>query len=182
MATPPNAAAIPRTGRGTSASDEYESAQVADWDDVTAALRSGDAGPFWLCASRDDASTHVRPLFAAWADGSFFFTSNGAAAKTGHVEHNPDVSVSVDLDWLHLVVEGRVERVVDADRIGVASRAMRDVFEWPTRAEGDVLDADYGAPTSLGPPYQVYELVPTRAYGFPTRDQVEPTRWTFQAP
>lgn len=44
---------------------------------------------------------------------------------------------------------------------------------------GDILDADYGAPTSLGPPYQVYELVPTCASGFPAQDGVEPTRWSF---
>ena len=41
------------------------------------------------------------------------------------------------------------------------------------------LDADGGAPTSGGPPYQVFELVPARAYGFPTDDQLDPTRWTF---
>jgi len=39
----------------------------------------------------------------------------------------------------------------------------------PTRISGGKLDADYGAPTSGGPPYDVYEATPTRAVGFPDR-------------
>lgn len=152
---------------------------IADWDEACAALRGGEAGPYWLSVARDDGGPHVRPVFAAWAGSSFFFVSKGSAAKTGHLERHPDATVSVDLGPLHLVVEGRVARVTDPDRLLLASRTLEDVFGWPTEVAGDELDAAGGAPSSGGPPYRVYELTPVRAYGFPTRDQVEPTRWTF---
>ena len=176
----PSASAIPRRGRGTSPAAGTGPGPVADWAEVSEILRGGEVGPFWLSSVRDSQAPHVRPVFAAWAGSSFFFASKGSAAKTHHLEHHPEASVSVDLGSLHLVVEGRVSRVVGTDRLTLASQAMQDVFSWPTRVLGDQLDADYGAPTSGGPPYQVYELVPVRAYGFPTRDQVEPTRWTFE--
>jgi len=40
--------------------------------------------------------------------------------------------------------------------------------EWPTTPAGDELDAEYGAPTSGGPPYRVYEIRPIRAFGLPS--------------
>ena len=60
-----------------------------------------------------------------------------------------------------------------------ASGALFDVSEWPTTVVGDELDAPYAAPTSGGPPFRVYEVMPARAFAFPTNDQFEPTRFTF---
>ena len=54
------------------------------------------------------------------------------------------------------------------------------MYAWPTRVSGGKLDADYGAPTSGGPPYHVYEVTPTKAFGFPiTGETFTPTRWRF---
>ncbi|WP_127502127.1 pyridoxamine 5'-phosphate oxidase family protein [Actinoplanes solisilvae] len=179
MTGTPVAQTIPRRGRGTRPPEGQGSTDPADWDDVRQILHRGEAGPYWLSVGRDDGSPHVRPVFAAWAESSFFFASKGSAVKTHHLQSHTYATVTVDLDYLHLVVEGRVARVTAADRLQLASDTMQHVFLWPTRVAGDELDADYGAPTSGGPPYQVYELTPVRAYGFPTRDEVAPTRWVF---
>ena len=46
------------------------------------------------------------------------------------------------------------------------------------RADGSHLDADYGAPTSGGPPYEVYEVTPAKAFALPTDGETTtPTRW-----
>ncbi|MBL7256373.1 hypothetical protein [Paractinoplanes lichenicola] len=142
-------------------------------------LRNGEAGPFWLSVTHSGAAPHVRPIFAAWDDGSFFFVSKESAAKTHLFTQQPSVSLSVDLKTLHLVVEGRVTAASNLPR---ASAALREVFSWPTVVRGDQLDAEGGAPTSGGPPYEVWELTPVRAYAFPTQDQFDPTRWTFPDP
>jgi hypothetical protein len=43
-----------------------------------------------------------------------------------------------------------------------------------------VLVPEFGAPTSGGPPYDVYEITPTKAFGFPTDgESFTPTRWRF---
>jgi hypothetical protein len=45
---------------------------------------------------------------------------------------------------------------------------------------GVKLDADDRAPTSGGPPYDVYEITPTKAFGLPTDGEpLTPTRWRF---
>ncbi|GAB2591696.1 hypothetical protein Aab01nite_38690 [Paractinoplanes abujensis] len=152
---------------------------LATWPDTCELLRSGDAGPFWLSVTRAGAAPHVRPIFAAWDTGTFFFVSKESAAKTHHFTQHPQVSLSVDLKTLHLVVEGRVTRAADLQR---ASTALREVFGWPTVVRDDQLDAEGGAPTSGGPPYEVWQLAPARAYAFPTHDQFDPTRWTFTDP
>jgi hypothetical protein len=53
------------------------------------------------------------------------------------------------------------------------------VYGWPTRVAGDELDADFGAPTSGGPPYRVYQITPTTVYAFPGDATFFPSRWTF---
>ena len=40
-------------------------------------------------------------------------------------------------------------------------------------------DAEYGAPTSGGPPYRVYEIRPSRAFALPANNEFAPTRWRF---
>ncbi len=85
----------------------------------------------------------------------------------------------MDLGTAHLTVNARAARLTGRADLERASRALRDVFDWPTTVVGDELDAPYAAPTSGGPPFRTYELVPVRAFVFPTADQFEPTRFTF---
>ena len=172
MTRTPEVQLIPRAGA-------TESLPPADWAEVTAILRKGEVGPYWLSVGRADGTPHVRPVFAAWATASFFFVSKDAAAKTRHLAHRPEATVSVDLGPLHLMVEGRVARVTGDDRMRLASAPRAAGVGWAPPLTGDQRGAGRGAPTGGGPPYQVYELVPVRAYAFPTQDQVEPTRWVF---
>lgn len=39
------------------------------------------------------------------------------------------------------MVEGAASRVTDPDRLAEASRAMREVYDWPTEVVGGELDA-----------------------------------------
>lgn len=151
---------------------------LADWADVQAALRKPQ-GVMWLSTKDPDGDPHVRPVFAAWTGTSFFHASNGAAVKARNLRADGRCALSTDIGALHIVVEAVASRVTDPDRLAAASQAMRDSYDWPTEVDGDQLDAPYGAPTSGGPPFQVYELVPHTAYGFPTDGKHLPTRWRF---
>ena len=44
--------------------------------------------------------------------------------------------------------------------------------------DGAFHDAE-GAPTAGPPPYDVYEVIPTTAFGFGTDESFSPTRWRF---
>ena len=178
-AATPRATPIPRRGRGTNPPDG-ENLPIGDWAAVQDTLRKP-PGVMWLATKGPGGDPHVRPVFAAWAGASFFFCSNSGAVKSRNLRADGHCALTTDLGPLHLMVEGEAGRVTDPDRLAAASRAMLDVYGWPTEIAGDQLDAPYAAPTSGGPPFDVYELAPRTAYGFPTADQCQPTRWTFPA-
>lgn len=174
--TPTTTQVIARSGRGTGSSQD--GAGPASWADVADLLRTG-SGTSWLSVIGRHGGVHTRPLFAAWGGTSFFFATKSEAAGTSHLRACPDVSLSVDLESIHLVTEGTAHRLTEPDDLQRASTAMLEVFEWPTEVIGDLLDAPYAAPTSGGPPFEAWELVPRRVLAFPTQDQVEPTRFLF---
>lgn len=176
MTTTPRAEIIARAGRGTTS--ERSHAEPARWDDVAQRLRAGSATT-WLTVRSTAGGAHTRPVFAAWGGESFFFATNPTAAKTRHLRHDPDVSLAIDLGTAHLVAEGTAARLTTPDGLDRASTAMHEVFDWPTTPVGGLLDAPYAAPTSGGPPFEAWEVVPERAHAFPTEDQFEPTRFRF---
>jgi len=82
---------------------------------------------------------------------------------------------------MHLIVEGEARRVRDEATLRRASEAFEAIYGWPTVAAEDKLDAEFGAPTSGGPPYyDVYEITPTKAFGLRTDgESFTPTHWRF---
>ena len=58
-----------------------------------------------------------------------------------------------------------------------ASAAFEQIYGWPTTVTGEELDAEYGAPTSGGPPYRVYQIVPSKVFALPASGDFMPTRW-----
>jgi hypothetical protein len=175
----PTPAVLPRTGRGTAASTPAGNEAPPDWDWVQERLRSG--GWFWLATVAKSGAPHVRPVFAAWNGTAFLLSSNQAAAKTRNLDADPRSSLTVAYDDLHLVAEGSTRRLRGEGELLAASTTFSAVYDWPTTpTDDDRLDAPYGAPTSGGPPYRVYELDPERIFTFPVDGELfAPTRWEF---
>ncbi len=161
-------------GRGTGVTED---AQPFEWSDVEQRLRTG--GFRWFTSLRPDGAPHTRPVFAAWSDGVLFTASKEGTQKTRNLDGDGRCSLAIDEDGAHLVIDGVATRVVDEEALRQASAAFDDVYSWPTRVAGDELDADYGAPTSGGPPYRVYKITPTAVYAFPAGGHFLPARWTF---
>ena len=62
-------------------------------------------------------------------------------------------------------------------RLAHVAEAYDAKYGWRlTVRDGAFHDAE-GAPTAGPPPYDVYELIPTTAYGFGTDGTFAPTRW-----
>jgi hypothetical protein len=177
----PSAEVIPRRGRGTEPAEDQERPVIADWEMVQGKLRDGPF-PAWLATIGRGGAPHLRPVFAAWGGASFYVVSKRDAVKSRNMRADGRCSVSADIGSMHVVVEGEARRVTDQEQLEEASRAMSDVYDWSTEVVGEELDADYGAPTSGGPPYEVYEVQPSKALGFPAGDGLEPTRWRFEEP
>lgn len=180
MATPVTKV-MPRTGRGTEATTEAGRARPFEWSTAIERFESG--GWFWLGTVRPDGRPHSMPCFAAWSGSSFFVASKGATQKSRNLDTNGSCALTTDAGDAHLIIEGHAQRVTDADGLARASQAMQRLYGWPTTVAGDELDAKYGAPTSGGPPYRVYEITPKKGFALPTDgESFAPTRWRFEEP
>lgn len=169
---------IPRTGRGTQADNEAGNTQPFDWQSAVDRFERG--GWFWLGTVRPDGRPHAMPCFAAWSGDSFLVASKATTRKSRNLDTNPHCLLTKDAGDVHFVIEGTARRVTDPAGLRRASDAMLRIYEWPTTPLGDELDAEYGAPTSGGPPYRVYEIHPLRVFALPANDEFAPTRWRFR--
>lgn len=169
--------AIPRVGRGTQPDEDVSSGQPLSWQEVTARL--GNGGWYWLSSIDADGAPHVTPVFAVWSGDAVCVASNPATRKSRNLLARPGCAVTGDKGRVHLVVEGTARRLVDRSALEQASDAFRATYEWPTEVRDDMLDAPFGAPTSRGGPFLVFAVDPKVAYGFPSDDSFEPTRWRF---
>lgn len=171
----PGAEAIPTVGRGT----EVEGAtRSLDWPGVERRLATH--GWFWLASVRPDGAPHMAPLFAAWSKPVLFIVSKDTARKSRNLDADGRCVLSTEADGAHLVVEGVATRVLDRVTLERASAAFDDAYGWPTSVAGDQLDADYGAPTSGGPPYRVYQIAPSKVLALPIDGSFLPTRFRFR--
>jgi hypothetical protein len=170
----PEAEAITPTGKGASVTP---GSQVLDWADAVRPLTTGSFR--WLTTLRPDGSPHVMPVFGAWSEPVVFVASKASARKSRNLDADGRCVLTTAVDNVHLIVEGNADRVLDEDTLGRASDAFEQVYGWPTTIAGDELDSEYGAPTSGGPPYRVYQIVPSKVIALPAAADFMPTRWRF---
>jgi hypothetical protein len=172
--THPVAEAITPTGRGAEVTPE---ARVLDWAEAERRLTAG--GLRWLATVRPDGAPHVMPVFGAWSESVVFVASKDGARKSRNLDADGRCVLTTDVDGAHLVVEGEASRVRDRRTLERASATFEQVYGWPTTVAGDELDAEYGAPTSGGPPYRIYQIVPSKVIALPAAADFMPTRWQF---
>lgn len=179
--TNPTTEVMPRTGVGAGATTEAGATTPFQWSAVQQAFRAAER-EFWLTTVNAEGRPHVAPVFAAWADSSFFVATKATARKTRDLQDNGRCVVATNTGDAHVVVEASARRVHDPSTMDQASAAFAEVYHWPTTVVDDEIDAPYSAPTSGGPPLQIWELVPVKAFGFPTDGETAaPTRWRFEA-
>ena len=119
------------------------------------------------------------PLFAAWSEAVLFIASKQSALKSRNLDTDGRCVISTESGGAHLVVEGVARRVRDRETLVRASATFQRIHSWPTTVDGDELDAHYGAPTSGGPPYRVYQIRPTKIFALPADGSFLPTRQRF---
>jgi Pyridoxamine 5'-phosphate oxidase len=143
----------------------------------------------WLATVRPDGRPHLMPVIAFWIDGAFHFVAGDGTRKARNLAADSRCVIgtsSTTLPSLDVIVEGRAEPLTDEDAVRRIAEAFRS-SGWPLEARGDRV---YGpnAPTAGPPPYRIFRMVPSKAFGLPGTlgmDQFEPaelprpTRWDF---
>jgi hypothetical protein len=136
--------------------------------------------PVFLGTVRPDGTPHAAGIGALWLDGELYFTTSPLAAKARHLAANPACTMSMRLEGLDLVLEGRATRVTERGTL----EPVRDGFNaggWPATldADGDALTAPYSAPSAGPPPWHVYRLTFHTVFGVASTEPQGATRWTF---
>jgi nitroimidazol reductase NimA-like FMN-containing flavoprotein (pyridoxamine 5'-phosphate oxidase superfamily) len=141
-------------------------------------LVAGAGQSTWLATAGPGGRPHLTGVGAVWLDGRFYLVSGAGTRKSRNLAQNPDCAVSVSLPGIDLVVEGTAARVTDdATLHRVADRYRAQGWE-PTVEDG-AFTAPYSAPSAGPPPWDLYEITPTTAYGVATAEPHGATRWRF---
>ena len=137
-----------------------------------------EADSYWLATVRPDGRPHLVPVLAVWVDGALHFVASRTSRKAKNLAHNSHCVIAARRDALDLVVEGAVAKVSDETRLHRVAEVYMSKYGWPVTVRDGAFYGD-GAPTAGPPPYEVYEITPTTAFGFPTDETFTATRWRF---
>ena len=95
--------------------DRYGFAELP-WSRPRDILAGGSQGPdptHFLGTSRPDGRPHAAGIGAIWLDGDLYFTSGPGTQKARNLATNPACTISVRLEGIDLMFEGRAIRVTD---------------------------------------------------------------------
>lgn len=174
------------TAHGPITQEPYQARGQApvSWADAWKSLTR--AGTYWLATVRahgahdqPPALPHLVPLLAVGVHGTLYFAAGPTTRKSRNLATYPHCAVASHVDGLDLVVEGEAARVRDEPLLGDVAGEYAAKYGWRVSVRGGAFQDAEGAPTAGPPPYEVYELRPRTAFGFPTDETSTPTRWRF---
>jgi hypothetical protein len=151
----------------------------APWSDAVEEL--GRASSFWVATVHPTGRPHVVPVLAVVSGDILHFAAGPTTQKARNLARDPRVTVTTRGDDFDVVVDGVVEPVGEGGILASVAAAYGGKYGWKVEARDGCLHGE-GAPTAGPPPYQVYRVVPRRAFGFPATGEATPTRWVFPSP
>lgn len=133
---------------------------------------------FWL-ATAGREGPNVAGVGAIWADDQIYFVSGPKTRKSRNLAREPRCAISVNIRKVDLVIEGTARRVTDQPTL---KRIVRRYVAsgWPAKVEGAAFTAPYSAPSAGRPPWYLYALAPTTAFGVAGTKPYGATRWRFK--
>ena len=151
------------------------------WSRAREALENGDPlphGTTFLATTRPDGRPHLAGVGAMWDDGKVYIVSGPETRKSRNLAENPNCAVAMCFDGMDLVIEGTAERVTDDAMLERVAKLYAD-SGWPARVEDGAFTYDYSAPSAGPPPWYVYAITPTQAFGVASAEPHGATRWRF---
>ena len=160
--------------------DIYGAAPIP-WSRAIKQLEAATGGTYWLATTSPDGRPHVAGTGALWVDGKVYFVSGSRTRKSRNLAANPACVFSVSLTGIDLVLEGTAVRITDRpDLLRLAKRYAAQ--GWPASVSGAALTAEYMAPSGGPPPWNLYVIRPSTAFGVSTGKPGGATRWRFETP
>ncbi len=161
-----------------------EDATASAWAEGRRQLERAEV--YWISTVRPDGRPHVTPLLSVWLDRALYFCTGPDERKAKNLAQNPHCVVTTGRnglgEGLDVVVEGAATRLTD----DASLRSVADAYlykygeDWRFavrdgafyHGSGSPRDADTGAAW-------VYEVAPTRVFGFGKGATFSQTCWRF---
>ncbi|HEY3140941.1 MAG TPA: pyridoxamine 5'-phosphate oxidase family protein [Acidimicrobiales bacterium] len=153
------------------------------WTDAEQRIRDNPAAPgqsYWIATTSPDGRPHVMPVGALWIDGAFYFSSGPGTRKSRNIAQNQHVVVTAVLPGLDLVVEGEAAKITDDATLNKVA-AVFGASGWGPTVRDGAFYHDFSAPSAGPPPWELYQVTPTKAFGLSTEEPYGATRWTFES-
>ena len=140
------------------------------------------AETYWLTTVRRDGRPHVTTLIAVWLDGALYFCTGPDERKAKNLAENSHCVVTTGSNTLSggldLVVEGDAVNVSDEDRLQLIADAYATKYgadTWHFTVREGAFHHEGGVGRAL-----VFEVAPTKAFGFGKGERFSQTRWRFE--
>ena len=125
---------------------------------------------YWLGTVWPDARPHVVPVWGVWREDALWFSSSKTSRKARNQAANPHAVMTTDNALEPVVIEGRVELVVERS-------AIERFAGW---ADANY-STSYGVDFYAAPGNRCFRLVPTWVFALTEADFTgSPTRWKFE--
>lgn len=161
-----------------SAAGEWFDSAAGEWSTAQQIVEN-DPATYWLATVRPDGRPHVMPVLAVWVSGTLFFAAGEGTRKARNLALNSHCVITVEKEPLDLVIEGSARKTRDHATLRRVAERYASIYSWHVVVRDGAFHDVEGAPTAGPPPYDVYEVTPTTAFGLPVGDTFGPTRWRF---
>jgi len=134
----------------------------------------------WIATTGPGGRPHLTGIGALWSDDKFYIVTGPRTRKGRNLSRENRCVIAVNLDDLDLIVEGKARRVTDKKTLGRLAKQY-SAQGWPARVEKDAFTAPFSAPSAGRPPWYLFAVTPTTAFGVATKKPYGATRWRFKA-
>ena len=153
-----------------------DGAALTPWAEARPRLEKAEV--FWLSTVRRDGRPHVTPMVSVWLGGALYFCTGPTERKAQNLARNSHCIMTTGCnalsEGLDLVVEGDAAMVRDEAILQRVADTFAAKYDSPFRFT--VRDfAFYGE----GGEALVYEVTPTKAFGYGRGERFSATRWRF---
>jgi hypothetical protein len=154
---------------------EFDRAMQA-LDSIAAMPPTEAAGRYWLGTVRPDGRPHMMPVGILWHDRAFYFSAGARTQKAKNMARDSHCVITIAAPSLDIVAEGVATKVKDDGKL----QRLADAFGaggWHPTVKDGAFWHEYSAPSAGPPPWEVYEVIPTRLFGLATAEPYGATRW-----
>src|ERR1700730_14059847 len=150
--------------------------EALTWSRRTSTSTATSRSPGRAACRRSSGHPPLAGVGAVWVDGRFYFVSGAPTRKSRNLANNPNCVISVALSGLDLVVEGSARVVTDDPTLRRLAKHYA-AQGWPASVRDGAFTAEYSAPSAGPPPWNLYVMTATAAFGVAGAEPCGATRW-----